>query len=308
MIFSENTIQKVTEKYSNATTRKQFFSRLNKISKLLQTESIDEIDVLENIDLIISKLEDTNKASKGLYLNTVKQYLLFFGLENDTLNNELVIAYNQRHQIDNNRHKTDILNTSFTMKDVYEFYEEDLQNNWSIKNQNRVMMFYLLKLSPLRINELIISLETDNVKNYIDFDNKILFIQSHKTFDRTKHVREIQLSDQDIEFIKDHQQKVNQHNLLVNKSGHVLNANNLEQLFRESIQNFCKQNNIEYKKGISGIHNVRSLAENENLKPLLEAGINYEKFMEISNKCKQMGHGISVALKHYSKVNNITPN
>ena len=81
MIFSENTIQKVIEKYSNETTMKQFFSRLNKISKLLQTESIDEIDVLENIDLIISKLEDTNKASKGLYLNTVKQYLYFLGLK-----------------------------------------------------------------------------------------------------------------------------------------------------------------------------------------------------------------------------------
>lgn len=299
IIISDDLKSKIISKYPNQTTSKLFISRLKSICKKSNIDDVEEIK--NNIDNIITEIKKLTESTQYIFLMTIKIYLSFYQIENDTLNEAIKTANTLRRTIDDNRHKTEELNDNFTVNDILKYCQEKYTKSKSITNLYRLTMFQILSNVPIRLKEFeSMSFEDDNKCNFIDINNKQIIIRNHKN-DKHKQDRIIKLNQDDIEQLILHKNVTNTNILFSGKFTKQPMANmGIEQLFRKTIEIFCEKNKIKLNKGDHGIHMLRKIRETDNLKPFIDAGIDYKKYQEINEKCQQLGHGIVTALKYYN--------
>jgi hypothetical protein len=120
--FNEELKTKINIKYSNKTTAKLYMNRLNSICKKANINDID--DIKNNVDNLIYEVGKLSESTQYIYLMTIKTYLSFYEIENETLNKEIDKANTIRKTIDNNRHKNKTLNETFSIDDIRKFSQD----------------------------------------------------------------------------------------------------------------------------------------------------------------------------------------
>ncbi len=291
--------------YSKSTL-KAVHSRMRKIFKLMKIEDEDINKVIVNdCKDLIDAVDTLPEISRHPLLFQVLAICRIMKLkQSKTLLKKATIYKETSKKRLLEQHKTRSSNTDLDITKIQKYYYDRFHTAKTKTKlaSARLVLFTILNNTPIRLTEICnIKYEDDNIHNHVNLDNGRITIRMHKNSKKGGKTRKIKLSQEEIDIIKCHK-KILQTEFLIPKlkGDHSKNdTNGIEGLYRNSIKNYCKVHDIDYKKNAFGIHMLRSIEQTKNIKNKITLNCSVEELENILKRCNELGHDMGTMLQYY---------
>lgn len=315
-MFSKVLLKKIQDKYTEETQKnlKSVVKKINKVIDNDKPEIYDKDIIIKNEDKLYNYFKNMdNIHTSKVYLNFINKLLEFENIKLDklvNLQNEInKKSDTMRKELNNKKELNEI-----DVQDIFKFYEDKLKKNNYLKNLTillRIILFSILNDNALRLTELTQTRinKDDKKTNYIDTDKKILFVRNDKNSKRMKtknYLIEKPLSDKTIYYINKLYNYYKMENigdmwLFPSKMdlSKSMKTANIEQMFRTAMTNYYKENNLEKKPKLTGIHSIR---HNEVSNLFDDLNINVETLEKLLNNSHLLGHNLTTEIYNYVKI------
>lgn len=302
-MFCEKLTKAMTEKYTES-SQKQFIKVarfINKVCKVkIDTEfSFKMVDKYE--DEIMDALEKYGESTRQTYSSYL---ILLYKLDNrepPKKLNEFTKKSKQDMSVKNEENnKKELINLD--NNDIYKFATEKVGSGKGhpFSHYTRLCLISILRDIPLRVNELVgMKFENDGTTNYIDIENKKMYVKNHKNSKRKDVTYTHDLSESIINDLLMFKNKYNTTLLFPTSAvdpkpaSMYLLCNHWGRLIKE----YCADRNIEYVK--YGIHNIRHNFASTKLAEIKIDPDVVAKLRDIKDSLKHLS--IETCLIHYLK-------
>jgi hypothetical protein len=326
----ENVMDKLVAHYKTKSTLINARSRINRLMKLINVTNAEDL-LQDDCKTIIKAINNIPSKSRALYAYQLKTVCKLMDWHvSDTLN-----EYCAKCKIDevrqyDERRMNEPLNKDIDIQKVYEWYKSNCFDNrtvirtWYTKKgkckkevvlpstytktkAHRLVLTSILKDKPIRLTEMVgMKMKDDGECNYVDIENKCLVIRNDKSTKITKRSRprNVKISDDTINHIKWYRENTSSLYLFPALSGKEdipMTQGVMITCFMNIIKLYCKANNITYKAGQMGIHNLRSQYQQKNFDKIIKLNIKTSELKEIFSKCRELGHTPEMALLQYTR-------